>query len=149
MTGETLPNPRCTEEFSVPSFWINGWDKVAPVSKDMWCKIERSLAAHAENVTEDRRQNPKNGMATIRWGMLLGSLVTTRHSITQLWILSNLGYYDTEDHQQQSGDLWDSGLSDSMSLTGLDTDTDMSWQRLGHVFRLILATLNVPKEVSY
>lgn len=80
------------ESFSVPSFWMYGWDKVAPVSKDTWFKIGSSLAAHAESLTEVRRQNLKNGMTRMRCGMLPGSLVISRHSITQRWVPSNLGY---------------------------------------------------------
>lgn len=66
------------------------WDRVAPVSKDAWFKTGPSLAAHAESVIEVRRQDPKNKMTMMRWGMFPGSLIISRHSTTQLWVPSSL-----------------------------------------------------------
>lgn len=44
----------------------------------------------------------------MRWGMLPGSLITSRHSVTQPWVPSKLGHSVIpwhSRHQQQSGDL--------------------------------------------
>lgn len=84
----------------------------------------------------------------MRWGMLPGSLIISKYPITQLWIPSNLGYSVILWHSRPSTAQWRSLRSRPVytSLTGLDMD--MSWQMLGHVLRLSLATLNVLKEVS-
>lgn len=130
------------------------WDRVAPVSKDAWFKTGPSLAAHAESVIEVRRQDPKK----IRWQWWgegcsqdpSSSQDILQHSYGSLPAWHALWFYDTADHQQQSGDLGVRlGLPDNMSIMRLDTDTDMSWRMPGHVFRLSLATLNMPNKVSY